>query len=138
MTLRRPLVLGAALIALAICGAAHAEDAPVATISVTSATAGSSLGQLVEGVMRYRDQKILLTLHGVAKSVTTRGAVFGLQRPRDIEGTFRPVGPVLRNASGVTIRFDPPLILQENRLAIEISGGLQPKVSRGNGEEGVQ
>jgi hypothetical protein len=128
-----------ALLGLLLPAGARSEDAPAATITVTSATAGSSLeGHLVEGVMRFHDREILLTLHGVATSVSTRGSVTGLLRARDIEGVFRPAGGVLKNASGVTIRFDPPLSLEANRLEIEISGGMQPKVSRGEPGSGVE
>lgn len=127
------------LLALLLPASARSDDAPVATITVTSATAGSSLGgRLVEGVMRFRDRDYLLTLHGVATSVTTRGSVVGLQRARDIEGVFRPTGQELKNTSGVTIRFDPPLSFEANRLEIEISGSMQPKVSRGHRESGVE
>jgi len=130
--------VGAALLALLLSARAHGDDAPVASITVTSATAGSSLGgQLVEGVMRFRDRDYLLTLHGVARSVTTRGSVVGLKRARDIEGVFHPVGEGLANKSGVTVRFDPPLSLEGDRLEIELLGGMQPKVSRGNRESGV-
>jgi len=83
------------------------------------------------------DRDYLLTLHGVARSVTTRGSVVGLKRARDIEGVFHPVGEGLANKSGVTVRFDPPLSLEAGRLEIELLGGMQPKVSRGNRESGV-
>ena len=128
-----------AVLALLLPASARSDEAPVATITVTSATAGSSLGgRLVEGVMRFRDRDYLLTLHGVATSVTTRGSVVGLLRARDIEGTFRPADRALKNASGVAIRFDPPLSLEADRLEIEISGGMQPKVSRGHRDSGVE
>jgi hypothetical protein len=128
-----------ALLGLVFSTRARGDDAPVATITVTSATAGSSLGgQLVEGVMKFRDRDYLLTLHGVARSVTTRGSVFGLVRPRDIEGFFKPTNRGLENASGVTIRFEPPVSLESDRLEIEISGGMQPKVSRGQPGSGVE
>jgi hypothetical protein len=128
-----------ALLALLLPVSARSDDAPVATIRVTSATAGSSLGgSLVEGVMRFRDRDYLLTLHGVKTSVTSLGSVSGLLRPRDIEGVFKPANGALKNASDVTIRFVPPLSLEAGSLEIEISGGMQPKVSRGNRESGVE
>ncbi len=131
------LALGASMTARAESQQSPAEP-PVATITVSSATAGSSLGgQLVEGVMRYRDRDYLLTLHGVAKSVTTRGSVFALPTVREIEGIYRRGDQGLKNASGVLIRFDPPLELESDRLEIELSGGMQPKVSRGHRESGV-
>jgi hypothetical protein len=139
---RRPrgfFVASAAVLALLLAAYARADDAPVATITVTSATAGSSLGgKLVEGVMRFRDRQYLLTLHGVATSVTTRGSVFGLKRAGDIEGVFEPAGDALRNKSGVTVRFDPPLALEAGRLQIEATSGMQPKVSRGHRGSGVE
>ena len=129
----------AAAVLLLLAAHASGDDAPTATITVTCATAGSSLGgKLVEGVMRFRDREYLLTLHGVAKSVTARGSVFRLKRASDIEGAFEPAGDVVRNKAGVTIRFDPPLTLEAGRLQIEVTAGMQPKVSRGNRGSGVE
>ena len=117
-----------ALGVLLFAGGPRADDPTVATITVTSATAGSHLGgKLVEGVLRFRDQKILLTLRGVAESINTRGTVLGVKRPRDIEGTYEPSGDALRSKNGVTIRFDPPLKLVANKLEIEATAGIQPK-----------
>jgi len=136
---RKACVAGVALLALLVSAHVRGDDAPVATITVTSATAGSTIGgQLVEGVMRFGDRDYLLTLHGVARSVTTRGSVYGLVRPRDIQGFFKPTDQGVKNASGVVIRFDPPLSLEGDRLEIEISGGMQPKVSRGQPGSGVE
>ena len=119
--------------------AAAADDTAVATIKVTSATAGSSLsGRLVEGVMSFRGHDYLLTLRGLAKSVTSVGSVRGLLRARDIEGVFVPTDQGLRNGSGVTIAFDPPLSLEANRLEIEVSSRRSPKVSGGHRESGVE
>jgi hypothetical protein len=137
--LRHRILGGIAALGVTLVGArASADEAPVATITVTSATSGSSLGKLVEGVMRYRDRQYVLVLRGVAQATTSRGSVFGMQRPKEIEGIFRPVGGVLRNSSGVTIRFEPALSLEKNALEIEISGGLQPKISRGQPDSGVE
>jgi hypothetical protein len=124
---------------LLLPGVARAADPSVATITVTSATAGSSLsGKLVEGRMRFRDRDYVLTLRGVARSLNTKGSVFGLTRPSDIEGLYEPVGDALRNRSGVVIRFAPSLELEANKLEIEATGGLQPKVSRGQPGSGVE
>ena len=127
------------LLVLLLSAAAHADDAPVATIKVSSATSGSSLGgRLVQGVMSFRDHDYLLTLRGVAESVTSVGSVRGLLRPRDIEGVFVPTDQGLRNTSGITIAFDPPLRLEAGRLEIEVSSRMHPKVSGGHRESGVE
>lgn len=140
MARRTCLATTAAVLVLLLSAGARAEDPSVATITVTSATAGSHLGgKLVEGVMRFRDRTYLVTLRGVATSVTTRGSVTGLKRPSDIDGVYEPAGGVLQNKSGVAILFAPPLTLEEaNRLEIEISAGTQPKVSRGQPGSGVE
>jgi hypothetical protein len=136
---RMRLARGLAVLALVVSAWARGDDAPVATITVTSATAGSSLGgKLVEGVMHYRDRDYLLTLHGVARSVTTRGTVYSLPTAREIEGIYRSGAKGLQNKSGVTIRFDPPLALESDQLEIELSAGMQPKVSRGQRGSGVE
>ena len=130
---------GTLLLAALLCAVARADDAPVATIKVSSATSGSSLGgRLVQGVMSFRGQDYLLTLRGVAESVTTVGSVRGLLRPRDIEGIFEPSDRGLRNTAGVTVAFDPPLRLEAGRLEIEVSSGVRPKVSGGHRESGVE
>lgn len=136
---RAPLLLGTALLALLSSGPARADEAPVATIKVSSATSGSSLGgRLVEGVMHFRGHDYLLTLRGVMESASTVGSVYGLLRPRDIEGVFQPSDQGLRNASGVTIRFDPPLSLGAAGLEIEVSSRFNPKVSGGQPGSGVE
>ena len=117
---------------------ALADDEPVATITVSSATAGSSFGRLVEGVMRFRGNDYRLTLRGVTESARTGGSVYGLLRPRDIEGVFQPSDQGLRNASGVTIRFDPPLALGAAGLEIEVSSRFSPKNSGGQHGSGVE
>ncbi len=132
-------LLSAVLLALPWSSPVRAADAPVATIRVSSATAGGSLGgHLVEGVMSFRGHDYILTLRGVAQSVTAVGSVSGLLRPEDIEGIFEPTDKGLRNADGVTIRFDPPLSLEKGRLEIEVSRGVKPKVSGGEPGSGVE
>lgn len=128
-----------ALFALVLALPGRAEEAPVATIAVSTATAGSTLGErFVEGVMSFRGHDYLLTLRGVAAPASSVGSVFGLRRPGDIEGPFESTDQGLRNASGVTIRFDPPLSLAEGGLAIELSSRRNPKVSGGHRESGVE
>jgi hypothetical protein len=127
------------LLALLLTAPVSADEAVVATIQVSSATSGSSLGgRLVEGVMTFRGHDYLLTLRGVAESTSTKGSVRGLLRPRDIEGVFEPSEQGLRNDSGVTIRFDPPLSLEAGRLEIDVSSRRSPKVSGGHRESGVE
>jgi len=136
---RVPSSIGTALLALLLSAPSGADEAPVATIVVSSATSGSTLGgRLVEGVMHFRDHDYLLTLRGVTESAGTVGSVYGLLRPRDIEGTFQPSDQGLRNASGVTIRFDPPLSLGEGGLDIEVSSRFNPKNSGGQRGSGVE
>lgn len=119
---------------------ARADDASVATIKISSAPSGGSLsGQLVQGVMSWRGHDYLLKLRGVAGPATTVGSVRGLVRPRDIEGVFEPSDGGLRNSSGVTVVFDPPLSLEAGRLNIDVLSAMQPKVSRGQpGTGGVE
>jgi hypothetical protein len=127
------------LLPLLLTASAQAEEGVVATIKVSSATAGSSLsGRLVEGVMEFRDAEYLLTLRGLAKSANSTGTVQGLVRSRDIQGFYEPTDQGLRNSSGVTIRFDPPLELAKDRLQIELSSRRTPKVSGGHRESGVE
>jgi hypothetical protein len=125
------------LLAPLLISPACADDAKIV---VSSATAGSSLGgRLIEGVMTFHGRDYLLTLRGIAESVTTVGAVGGLLRTRDIEGTFEPSVQGLRNSSGVTIRFEPPLSLVAGRLEIEVSRRMSsPKVSGGAHAAGVE
>ena len=88
--------------------------------------------------MSFRGHDYLLTLRGVEESARTVGSVRGLLRPRDIEGTFEPSDEGLRNASGVTIRFDPPLVLRAGGLEIELSSRRNPKPSSGQPGSGVE
>jgi hypothetical protein len=135
----RACAAGTLLLALLLGSALHAGEAPAATIEVSSATAGSSLGgRLVEGVMKFRGNEYLLTLRGVAKSVSSVGSVPALVRARDIEGVFEPADGALRNANGVTVSFDPPLELEQGKLEIEVSHRRSPKVSGGHRESGVE
>src|SRR5262245_50127937 len=91
---RRLLLLSAAILGVALLANAPAgsqDPAPVATIKVSSATAGSSLsGRLVEGRMHFRGSDYLLALRGLAQSANSTGSVFGLVRARDIAGHFVP------------------------------------------------
>lgn len=127
------------LLAFLLTFCAGPGDAPVATIKVSSATSGSSLGgRLVEGVMSFRGHEYILTLRGVEESARSVGAVRGLLRARDIAGVFEPSDQGLRNASGVTIRFDPPLVLGPRGLEIEVASRRNPKMSSGHRESGVE
>jgi hypothetical protein len=132
-------LLHALLVLVLLAGPGRAEEDVVATIEVSSATAGSSLsGRLVQGRMRFRDADYLLTLRGLAQSASSTGRVWGLVRARDIEGHFQPSDRGLRNSAGVTIRFDPPLALEKDRLEIELSNRRTPKISGGHRESGVE
>ena len=132
------LVANSVLLLLVLTASARGDDAPVATIAVSSATSGSSLGgSLVEGVMTFRGREYLLTLRGVAEPTKTVGSVRGLRRPRDIEGIFEPSDQGLRNTSGVTIRFDPRLSLRTGRLEIELLNRRYPKASGGS-RDGIE
>jgi hypothetical protein len=123
-------IFGLAFLASAPAGSQ--DSAPVATIKVTSATAGSSLsGRLVEGRMHFRDADYLLALRGLAQSANSTGTVWGLHRTRDIEGHYQPSDQGFRNSAGVTIRFDPPLVLEKNQLEIELLNRRTPKASQG-------
>ena len=128
------------LLLLALLGApARAEEAVVATIKVSSATAGSSLsGRLVEGRMHFRDADYLLALRGLAQSANSTGTVLGLVRARDIEGHYQASDQGFQNSAGVRIRFDPPLVLDKDKLEIELLNRKTPKISGGHRESGVE
>src|SRR5262245_3875983 len=132
---RRLLLLAAAIFGVALLANAPAgskDPAPVATIKVSSATAGSGLsGRLVEGRMRFRDADYLLALRGLAQSANSIGSVWGLERSRNIEGHYQASDQGFRNSAGVTIRFDPPLVLEKDRLEIELLSRRTPKASQG-------
>ena len=134
-----PALATAMCLALLLATPTRADDAPAATIQVAAATAGSSLGgRLVQGVMMFEGREYLLTLRGVEGPGQTKGSVPKLLRARDIEGIYQPTDQGLRNASGVTIRFDPPLTLSAGKLEIELLNRIQPKVSGGHRESGVE
>jgi hypothetical protein len=128
------------LVGLALSGSVRADEgAAAAKIVVSSATAGSSLGgRLVEGRMTFREREYLLRLHGLAQSANTTGTVYGLLRPRDVAGVYEHADGSFRNAAGVTIRFDPPIVLEKDRLEVEVASRIQPKVSGGHHESGVE
>ena len=104
---------------------ASGEDV-VAKIAVSASPAASYFGDLVEGVMEFRGNKYLLRLHGVSVSTSSKGLVFGLRRARDIVGPYTSTADGVRNASGVTIRFDPSLEIR-GALRIELSARIYPK-----------
>ncbi|HTO69751.1 MAG TPA: hypothetical protein VMR31_07810 [Myxococcota bacterium] len=131
-------VSACALLLLSFAPAARGGDASTATLRVSPATAGSSFGHLVEGVLTFRDRDVLVTLRGVNSTAESRGAVFGLARPRDIEGKYKGTGAVVQNESGVRIQFDPPLAFGADGFEIAIQAGMQPKVSRGGPGSGVE
>jgi len=119
----------------------HADEKPAATIELSTATPGSSLGgEFVEGKMRFRGDDYLVTLHGVAESTSAKVEVYHLLRAKEISGDFKPsdVKGELRNAHGVTLRFDPPLALESDHLEIELSHRNTPKISHGHRESGVE
>ena len=117
---------------------ARGEDTPVATIDVSSATSG--IGQLVEGKMTFRGNAYVVTLRGLAEPIRAEGTVDQMVRAQDISGVFRPINAEgdLRNASGVTVHFDPPLKLESDRLEIELTSRRTPKISEGHREGGVE
>jgi hypothetical protein len=132
-------IAGCAIFAAAwLASPARADEAPDATIKVASATAGSSLGNLVQGVMTFQGDDYILILRGVAGPAKSTGSVPRLLRARDIEGVYKPSGEELRSESGVAIRFDPPLPLAEHPLEIEIQNRVSPKVSGGEPGSGVE
>ena len=124
--------------ALVLALHAHGDDTPAATIDVT--TARSGFGELVEGQMELRGNEYVLTLRGIDGPARTQGTIDHLPRPQDISGVYRPVGTdgSLRNGSGVTIQFDPPLKLEGDRLEIELTSRRTPKISQGHREGGVE
>jgi hypothetical protein len=121
-------------LALIIAGGARSEESPVATVAVSASLADSYIDErVVEGVMQFRGSKYLLKLHGVSGSASSVGSVFGLRRPRDIVGPYTSTVDGMRNESGVTIRFEPPLEIRGRTLHIELSSRLYPKASTGQG-----
>ncbi len=109
-----------------------ADQAPDATILVSSSAASSALGlTLVEATLRYRDKVYLLTLRGAHPAGDTTGKVYGLGQPRNIEGVYTAADGGVRNERGVTIVFVPPLDLSGGRLQIDLSSRVYPKASTG-------
>ncbi len=124
----------AILVAWILAGGAHAEQSAVAKIAVSASPAASYFGErLIEGVMEFRGRKYLLTLQGVSGSAASVGSVFGLRRAQDIVGPYTSTADGLRNESGVTIRFDPPLEIHRGPLHIELAARIYPKASTGQG-----
>jgi hypothetical protein len=134
----RRSALASALLAGLLAAHCARGEAPVATIHVSSATSGSSLSaELVQGEMTFRDGEYVVALRGVATPVRSVGTAQNLVRARDVHGVFEPSGGELRSRSGVTLRFDPPLVLTEGRLEIELLNRKTPKVSSGHPGSGV-
>lgn len=126
----------AVLLGSILAGAARAEEPAVATIRVSESPAGSNVGaRLVEGVMEFRGRRYLLTLRGVSGPASSVGSVVGLVRPRDVEGPYSSTPDGLRNESGVTIRFVPPLEIRDGPLEITVASRIYPKVSTGQGSD---
>jgi hypothetical protein len=128
-------VAAAALVfAWLMTGGAQGGESPVATVIVSASLSDSNIEErLVEGVMQFRGRKYLLTLHGISGSASSVGSVFGLRRARDIEGPYTSIADGMRNESGVTIRFEPPLETGGRTLRIELSSRVYPKASTGQG-----
>jgi hypothetical protein len=134
VTPRGSVVALAILLASLLASGARGDESPVATVAVSASLSDSYLEErLVEGVMQFRGSKYLLTLHGVSGSASSVGSVFGLRRPRDIVGPYTPTADGMRNESGVTIRFEPPLETRDRTLRIELSSRVYPKASTGQG-----
>jgi len=125
----------AIVLASALVGGASPEESAVAKIAVSASPAASYFGQLIEGVMDFRGRKYLLTLQGTSGAVSSVGSVFGLRRARDIVGHYTPAADGLRNPAGVTIRFDPPLVIRNGPLQIDLASRIYPKVSTGQGND---
>jgi hypothetical protein len=133
---RRAAVAIAILLALILPGTIHAEETASAKITVSASPAGSYFGdRLIEGVMEFQGKKYLLTLLGTSGSAASVGSVFGLHRVRDIIGHYTATAGGLRNESGVTIRFDPPLAISGSPLHINFASRIYPKASTGQGSD---
>jgi len=132
--LRGTVAALAILLASIVAGVARGKESPVATVAVSASLADSYLEErVVEGVMQFRGNRYLLTLHGVSGSASSVGSVFGLRRPRDIIGPYTSTADGMRNESGVTIRFEPPLETRGGILRIELSSRVYPKASTAQG-----
>src|SRR5262245_7710968 len=126
-----------AILAAAILAAgAHAEESGVAKIAISASPAASYVGERpIEGAMDFRGRKYLIILHGISGPASSVASAVGLRRARDIVGPYTPTADGLRNPSGVTIQFDPPLAIGEGPLRIEIESRVYPKVSTGQGND---
>ncbi len=123
------------LLASTLVAVGHAEEAPVAKIAVSASPAASYFGdRLIEGVMDFRGHKYLLTLQGISGPASSVASVFGLRRASDIVGPYTQTGDTWRNASGVTIKFNPPVTVREGPLRIDVASRIYPKASTGQGE----
>jgi hypothetical protein len=126
----------AILIASIVAAGATAQESAVAKITISASPSGWYFGERpVEGVMDFQGRKYLLTLQGISGPASSVASVFGLRRARDIEGPYTQAAEGLRNRSGVSIRFDPPLSIGEGPLKISIASRLYPKVSTGQGND---
>ena len=133
---RRRSVALVILMAAILAAGARAEESAVATIAISASPAGSYFGErLVEGVLDFRGHKYLLRLQGVSGAASSVASVFGLRRARDIEGPYTQTADGLRNPSGVSIRFDPPISIGAGPLKIELASRIYPKVSTGQGND---
>ena len=124
-----------ALLAAALdAGVGRGEESAVAKIAVSASPPASYYGdRVVEGVMEFRGRKYLLTLQGIGGSASSVGSVRGLRRPQDVVGPYTSAPDGLRNESGVTIRFDPPLEIRDGTLRIRLASRIYPKSSTGQG-----
>lgn len=112
----------------------RAAEAPVAKMAVSASPAAAQFGEtLVEGVMDFQGKRYLLILQGVSGGASSVGSVFGLQRMREIVGSYKPAADGWRNGFGVTIRFEPPLSSRSGTLRINLASQIYPKVSTGQG-----
>ena len=124
-----------AILAVAIQAAGvGAAESPVAKMTVSASPAAAAFRtDLVEGVMELHGRRFLLILDGVSGDPSSVGSVFGLERMREIVGPYKPVEGGWRNSFGVTVRFEPPLVVPGGTLRINIASQIYPKVSTGQG-----
>lgn len=129
--------VGTFLAALLAAASARA-DGSIAIIKVSAAAASASLsGHYVEGVMSFRGSEYVVVLRGASASSESVGATSTLATARNVEGVYKRSGDELKNAAGVVLRFDPPLVLATGRLEVELVNRRTPKVSAGHRESGV-
>lgn len=125
------LILTVALI-VPLPSAAEPTPAADATLVISGSTMGSALGlALVEGMLHYRGKTYLLSIRGAAPTSDSTGKVYALGAARNIEGIYQPGDGGLRNDRGVTIVFDPPLVLTGRQLQVDLSTRMHPKGSSG-------